>query len=344
MADEAFALSPINARASLPSEADYEAIREAFMETSRGRWFLSEYARRNRNADTRKVLDAVARIEQAVAQRKDGGANLIESLGAIQALIGAARAEAAAALPPADALAGAANGARIIGEVARTLRECGADRRICDLLDAQVAVIEAGHRALGVGAMKQAVAAAFDTLSHGLSDLAGGARSEAAHPAPRAERPAEVVPLHPTPAAVDPILTPKAATEAVAVAPATEAIGETAAQAEPAEQAVLDMVALAMAAEAGAAAAPEAASDALSEPAAIDIPDLAIAPIEPIESVEPPAAAADAAASPPPVTPQSLGEAFLARTTPARPAPRPAGDAYAPFRRMSQAEKVAFFS
>jgi hypothetical protein len=33
MADEAFALSPISARASLPSEEDYEAMREAFMET-----------------------------------------------------------------------------------------------------------------------------------------------------------------------------------------------------------------------------------------------------------------------------------------------------------------------
>ena len=51
MADEAFALSPIAARAALPSEADYDAIREAFMETSRGRWFLAEYARRNVTAN-----------------------------------------------------------------------------------------------------------------------------------------------------------------------------------------------------------------------------------------------------------------------------------------------------
>ena len=71
MADEAFALSPISARATLPGEADYDAIREAFMETSRGRWFLGEYAKRNRNADTSMVLDAVARIEETLAaQRK----------------------------------------------------------------------------------------------------------------------------------------------------------------------------------------------------------------------------------------------------------------------------------
>ena len=59
MVDEVFALSPISARAAQPNEADYEAIRDAFMETSRGRWFLGEYAKRNRNADTSMVLDAV---------------------------------------------------------------------------------------------------------------------------------------------------------------------------------------------------------------------------------------------------------------------------------------------
>src|SRR5436305_4496053 len=70
-ADEAFALSPTSARAAQPGEADYAAISAAFMETSRGRWFLTEYAKRNRNADTRMVLDAVARIEQSLASQKE---------------------------------------------------------------------------------------------------------------------------------------------------------------------------------------------------------------------------------------------------------------------------------
>ena len=70
MAKDAFALSPISARALQPSEEDYEAISEAFMETARGRWFLGEYAKRNRNADTSMVLDAVARIEQSLASQK----------------------------------------------------------------------------------------------------------------------------------------------------------------------------------------------------------------------------------------------------------------------------------
>src|SRR5258707_11674097 len=70
MADDVFALSPISARAVQPSEEDYDAIRDAFMETSRGRWFLGEYARRNRNADTRLVLNAVARIDESLAAQK----------------------------------------------------------------------------------------------------------------------------------------------------------------------------------------------------------------------------------------------------------------------------------
>jgi chemotaxis regulatin CheY-phosphate phosphatase CheZ len=56
-------------RNALPpiSEHDYEAIEGAVMETSRGRWFLAEYARRNRLADTTMVLDAIARLERHVA-------------------------------------------------------------------------------------------------------------------------------------------------------------------------------------------------------------------------------------------------------------------------------------
>src|SRR3954465_2093143 len=76
MADEAFALSPISARATLPSEEDYDAISQAFMETSRGRWFLGEYAKRNRNADTRMVLDAVARIEETLTVEKEVAARI----------------------------------------------------------------------------------------------------------------------------------------------------------------------------------------------------------------------------------------------------------------------------
>lgn len=49
------------------SAVDYDAIELAVMETARGRWFLKEFAARNRQADTTVLLDAIARLEGAVS-------------------------------------------------------------------------------------------------------------------------------------------------------------------------------------------------------------------------------------------------------------------------------------
>jgi hypothetical protein len=49
---------------------DYEAIEAAVMETEKGRWFLAEYARRNRAADTLTVLDAVAGLERLLRRER----------------------------------------------------------------------------------------------------------------------------------------------------------------------------------------------------------------------------------------------------------------------------------
>ncbi|MGL4495849.1 MAG: hypothetical protein ACRCUX_08545 [Beijerinckiaceae bacterium] len=47
---------------------DYDAIFAAVSETPRGRWFLAEYQRRNRAADTATVLDQIARLEAMVVR------------------------------------------------------------------------------------------------------------------------------------------------------------------------------------------------------------------------------------------------------------------------------------
>ena len=151
MADEAFALSPISARAAQPSEEDYDAISEAFMETSRGRWFLGEYAKRNRNADTRMVLDAVARIEQSLAAQKQPEPEPVPDNGspkrssAIKAALNEAQAAATDAIDDLaleQHLAPVRKGARVIREISWRWREIGADSRICDLIDSQVSAIE----------------------------------------------------------------------------------------------------------------------------------------------------------------------------------------------------------
>src|SRR6202012_3328128 len=211
MADEAFALSPISARAAQPSEEDYDAISEAFMETSRGRWFLGEYAKRNRNADTRMVLDAVARIEQSLAAQKQPEPEpepapvvenrLPEAIEAIKAALTEARAFAAASidgLALEQHLAPVGKGARVIREISWRWREIGADSRICDLIDSQVAAIEASCGELSTVDPHSGLRAAFDLIARQIAAfdesaaIAEPAVAEAApspSPTPSAEMP-----------------------------------------------------------------------------------------------------------------------------------------------------------
>src|SRR6202163_3265416 len=176
MADEAFALSPISARASLPSEEDYEAISEAFLETSRGRWFLGEYAKRNRNADTRMVLDAVARIEQSLAAQREPTpeSGLAAALAAIRRALEEARAAASAALDSLaleENLAPVRKGARVIREIAWRLQEIGADGRICDLIDSQVSSIESAAGKLNSADLAAALHGAFDQIEEKIASF-----------------------------------------------------------------------------------------------------------------------------------------------------------------------------
>src|SRR5579864_7409792 len=188
MADEAFALSPISARATQPSEADYDAIREAFMETSRGRWFLGEYAKRNRNADTRLVLDAVARIEETLAAQKKPSRDplLDEALACFRSALGEAKEATQAAighLALEENLAPVRKGARVIREIAWRLREIGADNRICDLIDSQVGAIEGAAGELDPADLALALNGAFDHVEAKIAAFEAGDATASAPPA-----------------------------------------------------------------------------------------------------------------------------------------------------------------
>ena len=53
------------------TDSDYETIEFAIMELARGRWFLSEYARRRRHADTIMLLSAIDKLKEVIeANRK----------------------------------------------------------------------------------------------------------------------------------------------------------------------------------------------------------------------------------------------------------------------------------
>ncbi|MGX1165289.1 hypothetical protein AB7M16_001555 [Bradyrhizobium sp. USDA 372] len=209
MANEAFALSPMSARAAEPNEQDYEAIREAFMETARGRWFLGEYAKRNRNADTSMVLDAVARIEETLAAQRQPVVEdrLPGALVEIRRAIREAETIALAAFDPAAieaSLAPIPRGVRIIKEISWRWREIGADGRICDLIDSQLASIEAACGQISTLDPRVELKAAFDLLKDRVEQLDGGASPQAA-PAPAQEVPssaAEASPVEAAPAAM----------------------------------------------------------------------------------------------------------------------------------------------
>ncbi|MET0630873.1 MAG: hypothetical protein ABWY92_08440 [Xanthobacteraceae bacterium] len=115
------------------------------MESARGRWFLQEYARRNRNADTRVVLDAIERIEAVI--RGDRGREAYLSFRSelleMATTIAQTRAEVAefppARLGQAEAVAAAREvfaAAERIHEVAWTMRERGLDPSTCDQIEA----------------------------------------------------------------------------------------------------------------------------------------------------------------------------------------------------------------
>src|SRR5207245_9409338 len=76
---------------------DCVASAAVLMVTSRGRRFLTEYAKRNRDADTRMVLDAVVRIEQSLAAQREEDLQRQESLQREEGLSAQQAAEAVAA-------------------------------------------------------------------------------------------------------------------------------------------------------------------------------------------------------------------------------------------------------
>jgi hypothetical protein len=377
------------------------------METSRGRWFLGEYAKRNRNADTSMVLaairDSVDRATEAASAALDS-ATLDASLAPIR------------------------KGIVIIKEISWRWREIGADGRICDLIDSQLDAIEAGCGQIAAIDPHAALSASFELIRTTLaefiedevaaqpvedvdaapaSDLmtrpgqrldgAIGADDIAAEPMEPEQPAPEVIATGHAQAAVDGatfseqdtidgdveedvieavIRAPDmpaegAAAEAAALAPPAEASEVTAeaagadAQANAHDEAVLELVAAEM-------AAPDPIDiDDYSDSIADDIivtmrprepierepietpPEPAPAPVRP-PIVQPFPQAAPAASLPPspvvargpsvpaPVEP-SLGSTIIANGI-LQPAKPPANDPLAPIRRMSQAEKIAFFS
>jgi chemotaxis regulatin CheY-phosphate phosphatase CheZ len=137
---------------------DYAAIEDALAATPRGRWFLAEYARRNRSAETEMLLEAIAKLETAVLkpQRRTAPSGAFGELVEMGEAIARTRREIAQIKPPmqfdqqlvsataeldhiVDATEKATSGilaaTEEIQEAAWTLREQGTDIGLCDKID-----------------------------------------------------------------------------------------------------------------------------------------------------------------------------------------------------------------
>jgi hypothetical protein len=116
------------------TDDDYYKIEAAVMETARGRWFLIEYDRRRRLAETTQLVEAVARLERSIGA---GGPPALEA-PARQAALPAPTAQPLpqpAALPHASAI-----GERL-QDIAWNMRERGFDDAICAAIEKEARLV-----------------------------------------------------------------------------------------------------------------------------------------------------------------------------------------------------------
>jgi hypothetical protein len=181
-ADPATAASPWTVTPAAPGrgEPNYDAIYAAVVSTPEGRWFLAQYASRNRNADTAVVLAAIDRLETDMGRERRAPpaaptpappgpdiARLRRDLGELADALMYARSDIAAIEPP-----GAATGRpRILAatEALQALtwfmRERGIEPLDCDRIDGCVGDIRA------VCAIPDLTAERIDAITDVLSGL-----------------------------------------------------------------------------------------------------------------------------------------------------------------------------
>jgi hypothetical protein len=150
-----------------PADTDYDAICAAVTATARGRWFLDEFAKRNRNTDTTEVLAAIARMEATVVGERTQQASReahqevqIELLEMART-IAQARAEVAESRP-APTQQGAAESTNTISpdvaaaaerlrQIAWTMRACGIELPASDQIGRIAETILSADALRGLG-------------------------------------------------------------------------------------------------------------------------------------------------------------------------------------------------
>jgi hypothetical protein len=326
-------------------DAEFEAIASAVNDTSRGRWFLSEYARRNRNADTRLVLEMLARIER-MSLRRAGileadrlRGDLVElseaitrSKTAMAAVGDVSAAEMAREAPKAletivvtserttgDVL----NATERIQEVAWMLRERGMPASICNELDTLTAEVYSVCAAQDLNHRRIVLLTDLLRLVEGRIEtmLATKRREDA-----EAQALVQAIEEGRIPLDLHVPVVPAVAPEAAAPKPVAAVAPEPVVAALP---------------------APEAKTT--PEPAPVPAP-IAVTTLEPVAAVAPaPEAIAAIAPSPQPVAISPVPEvaatpAMAAAVAPPEPVAPPVRPARPNFERLSAVERIALFS
>lgn len=309
-----------------PADADYDAICSAVTATARGRWFLDEFAKRNRNSDTAQVLAAIAEMKAAVVDERVQQASReahqevrIELLEMART-IAQARAEVAEGRPtptqpPASAPAGAepagdvATAAERLRQIAWTIRACGIELPAAEQIGEIANAILSADALHGLSEQRaQKLTEALHYLEHRIERMLDGHRAATTDAAPVAEAPKDQ----------DPAPAPVTLAVAMIAAALRSDTAETGAAPEPGPSpATAEAAATTMAR--GALAASDAAEYPMDDDVVLTVADGAIEPLAEPELVAP----ADAAAGQ-----TERVELELEPLTPAKP---PAADEKAEF-------------
>ena len=145
--------------APIDTDIEFNAIKEAVLDTPRGRWFLEEYARRNRNADTDQLLEAITSLGKSVGTTDPANGHLEvlrRELQEMSASIQQTRFEISAIKPQNDddnrimaateeldaivtaterATSDILSATERLQDIGEKLRESGADADLCDEID-----------------------------------------------------------------------------------------------------------------------------------------------------------------------------------------------------------------
>ncbi len=326
---------------ALPADADYDALCEALKASARGRWFLEEYAKRNRNSDTGLVLDAIAHVEAVVRSERAHQASQgvrIELLEMART-IAQTRADVAEAKPERTGGPSAASGTDVFAaagrlqEVAWTMREHGLDMAMCDqITDLSTAILSASSlRNNPDDGRAQQLAEVLRSLEQRIDAMLRAA----AEPPPSDGSADRVAPEHPQLRAVE--------LPAEAAPPPVEPDEQPAAVAAALPEAALSFPAVAEPIE----AEPEPTDERPAfdfEPIAVQpqvahMAPVAVAAPEPPPPAPPPAAAPDDAET----DDFLLAPLPLPGTSPAPVSDKPA-DPLAPLRTLSAHELIALFT